>query len=423
MSAAAPTDIAAHLDPLAARDYLSSLPTELLNRIFSDAWADRRPSGPLNRALCPFYDRYQWRSVRINSPARLARFLQITDKRPGLGLHCEEVNVKLQPEELDKRAIVALLARLPNLKTLTVDDLADTALSYLLTDDSALPNTLRQLTIVCSTGTLQDPYHPSRWSWLTRFGHLQSLVLDLRSPNIPTGRIKSKTVVAWPAIESLAIGLPQKGRSSVLQLIPSFPNLKHLALHSSSTSPDFAGAFDAVQELGTLQSLKLVADPKKGWSLPSAFKQRFELGEDSDFPLDPFLAAMQNNALPQLHTLHFDHLQGMEGSKDRGGREVWKWEDAIRLIRRDIKTWRRAKWTEHFSHDTFKDLRNLYLRRKIDITGKITSAIEVEHELADMEAEIEELEDMISSRGSGAYAGINSQFSGLDDHGCGTYRF
>lgn len=334
----------------AGRDRLSSLPTELLDKIFDDAWSTRAPSGPLNRALCAFSDRYAWRAVRLDSAARLGRFLAITEQRTALGSLCQELEVELEPAELDPGTFGALVTRTPNLKRLVVGDVSDAVADLILAAPAGVPRSgwsfptrsLRELEVTCTTGRRQDPYHPSHWSSMLG-GHLprlRHLALDLRSTGTPTGRIKGKgkdsESPSWPDLEHLAVGLPQKGRSSVLQLIACFPTLRCLELSSSSPVADFAGALDAVQDLSRLQELVLVGDPKKGWTLPAELKhltgllrlqlvgdwhrlsvadvdhlcdleslQRFELGRDSDYPLMPFVRALRLGKLSHLETLAF----------------------------------------------------------------------------------------------------------------------
>ena len=429
-------------------DRLSKLPTELLDMIFDDAWAKQRPSGPINRALCPFYDRFAWRSIRIDSPERLERFLELMVKRTHLGSLCEDLEVQLKPEELDVATLTVLLGRTPNLKKLALADLASEVFDHVLngTKNNLLPVHLRKLDLKCSTGGRKDPYHPTNWSLLTDLTSLNELALDLRSAETPTGRIQSKKELpVWPSIAHLEVGLPQKGRSSVLQLIASFPNLARLQLSSTSPIPDFPGALAAVQNPGSLRELVLEADPKKGWTLPDELDQltslytlklvgdwhrlaptdidricdlplrRFELGPDSDLCLQSFYGALQLGKLPTLQELHFDNLTCRFGTEVYDEDLPWSWERQIEEIRDCMYTWHRAKWTRHFQLETFRALENVCSKRNITISGTASRASDVETELYSMQRNIDRLKTMIRSRGTGAYRGINEGRSYADD--------
>lgn len=200
--------------------------------------------------MCPFYDRFAWRSIRIDSPARLARFFEHTAKRTHLGELCEELVVQLKPAELDLATLTGLLSRTPSLKKLALADLTNDVFEHVLngTKNKLLPTHLRRLDLTCSNGDRKDPYHPSNWSFLNNLKSLNHLALDLRSAETPIGRMKSKKEMpSWPGITDLEVGLPQKGRSSVLQLIACFPNLRRLSLSSTSPVPDFSGSLAALQ--------------------------------------------------------------------------------------------------------------------------------------------------------------------------------
>ena len=242
-----------------------------------------------------------------------------------------------------------LLGRTPNLKRLALADLASEVFEHVLngTKSGLLPMHLRELDLTCTTGDRKDPYHPTNWSILKDLKSLNHLALDLRSAETPTGRIKSKKEMpSYANITELQVGLPQKGRSSVLRLIACFPNLRRLQLSSTSPVPDVAGALSAFQNPNSLHELVLNGSPKKGWTVPDEFEQltslhslklvgkwhrlaatdidricdlplrRFELSRDSELCLQLFYEALQLERLPNLQILHFDNLSC------RVGREV-----------------------------------------------------------------------------------------------------
>ena len=336
--------------------------------------------------------------------------------------------------------LTGLLGRTPNLKKLALADLASEVFDHVLngTKSGLLPMHLRRLDLTCTIGDRKDPYHPTNWSLLNEdLKSLNELALDLRSAETPTGRIKSKKEMpSYANITELQVGLPQKGRSSVLQLIACFPNLSRLHLSSTSPVPDVAGALSALQNPISLHELVLNGSPKKGWTVPDESEQltslhslkligkwhrlastdigricdlplrRFELSRDSELCLQLFYEALQLGRLPNLQILHFDNLSC------RVGREVdeddlpWAWEDQIEVIRDAKRTWRSAKWTREFQLETFRALATLCKSRNIKIKGRIRRALHVEEELDAMREDIDELKSMIRMRGTGLYRGI-----------------
>ncbi|GAA5986971.1 hypothetical protein JCM5350_000927 [Sporobolomyces pararoseus] len=54
-------------------DYLSSLPGELLDSIFRDAYDQDRPTGPLSKHLLPYYEKNLYR-YQIRVAHKLPRF-------------------------------------------------------------------------------------------------------------------------------------------------------------------------------------------------------------------------------------------------------------------------------------------------------------------------------------------------------------
>lgn len=135
--------------------------------------------------------------------------------------------------------------------------------------------------------------------------------------------------------------------------------------------------------------------------------RRIELSRDSKLALQPFYQALQLGKFPNLEVLHFDNLSC------RVGREVyeddlpWAWEDQIQVMRDAIRTWRGAKWTREFQHETFKALATLCKARKVKIKGRIRRALHVEQELDAMREDIDALKSMIRMRGTGFYRGMN----------------
>ncbi|GAA5863332.1 hypothetical protein JCM3774_005256 [Rhodotorula dairenensis] len=418
------------------RDRLSGLPTELLDKIFDESWSTGPPSGPINRALCAFHDRYAWRSIRIDSTARLRRFFAITNTRAWVGLLCQKLQVQLQPDELDGGAFLALVGRTPNLKELVVGDVSDAVCDLILTGPklrSSFPAHLRKLGVRCSTGERKDPYHPSNWSsLLVDLASLRHLALDLCSANTPTRPIKSKQELpSWPGVQDFEIALPKTGSLSAPQLIACSPNLRRLNISSKHPLPDFAGALGAVQDLSALQELVLIGNPQKGWTLPAELQQLtslqrlklvgqwqhltfadvvslcdlplrfFELGSKSDFPLQPFFEALHMGKLPNLEGLRFDNLTCKVGYHVYEDELPWKWEEQIALFRKTMESWTTAKWTNAFPLETFRALQIMCHERGIELSGTIGRALYVEDELESMDFEIDEVYAKISERGTG----------------------
>lgn len=419
------------------------MPTELLDSILIQTWAEKRPSGPINRALLPWYDRYSWKTVSIASPADHAKIRDIVARRPHVRALCETLRINLGPDLLSPTWLETVLPGFPNLVTLELNDLSAAAFNRLVSEQQPhlLPTRLRELTVYCTTGTLKDPYHPSHWKpVLDRLPELIELGLDLRSIETPTGRIKTKSTYAFPQLESLYVALPQKGRSSALTLIESAPNLKALELASNSPIPDFAGALAALKEPGKLTRLELDADPKMGWAFPSELSKlvkletlildgqwqrlsqddvdalgrlsfsRFSLGPATDYPLKFLLASLRNGRQPNLKHLQFDNIKAKEGYDWES--DAWEWELQIEEIRDARRSWRRAKYTKAFDGATLRELKRICDQRKIETSASIQTALDVDAEISAMKRELDTLRHQIRMRGTGFNRGING---GYDD--------
>ncbi|KWU47585.1 hypothetical protein RHOSPDRAFT_31018 [Rhodotorula sp. JG-1b] len=382
---------------LGLHDRLSRLPTELLDMIFDAAWAEQRPPGPLNRVLCPFYDRIAWRSIRIDLPARLAQFFEF---------------------RLVLASLIGVLRRTSTLKKLALD--ARFVLNIFLSQMEptyALPAHLRTLVLTCATDNQKDPY---------------------RAAETPTGVVKSHYLLhSWPGVDDLEVVLWQQTHSRVLQFITSFPILRRLQLSTKSPVPDFAGALAALQNSNSLHELVFVGKPKKGWTLPDELEQladlrslklvgewhrlapsdidricdlplrRFELGLDSELCLQSFYEALQRGKLPDLQILHLDNLSCRVGHKLTEHELRFSWERQLGQVEECMNTWHRADWTDNFSLETFRALSDMCRDREIKIAGTLARALFVEQEVDSLQADIDLLKRLIRSRGSGLYHGIN----------------
>lgn len=164
-------------EPLAYKpDLLSRLPAEMLDFIFREAWTDGRPSGPIHRALLPWTDRSHWHTIILKSVDSCERYREICERRPHLPYACDTLRVELDihKEEIGRAWLEQLLPGMINLRHLSLSDLSGPALERLLgalhgalhgeedeQPNALLPPQLCTLSLTCTTGKRQDPYHPS----------------------------------------------------------------------------------------------------------------------------------------------------------------------------------------------------------------------------------------------------------------------
>ncbi|BGP52584.1 hypothetical protein JCM8202v2_000139 [Rhodotorula sphaerocarpa] len=394
-------------------DLLSRLPAEMLDFIFREAWTDGRPSGPINRALLPWTDRSHWHTIILKSVDSCERYREICERRPHLPYACDTLRVELDVHKEE------------------IEDEQPTAL---------LPPQLCTLSLTCTTGKRQDPYHPSWWQEpLSRLPQLEGIRLNLRSSNAPAAKLEASEGYSFSQVRRLTVTLPRKGSSSVHLLIASCLNLHGLGLSSAGPAPGFAGVLASLTNPSMLNSLELHGYPQRAHDRPilplevrsfvslhdlkltgnweglsgedderlcALPLRHFSLGPKSEFRPDPFLAHLQGGGLPHLKTLRFDNVTATRGwvVGDNIHPEAFLWRDRIEQIRCAMKSWKPARWTPVFVRSNAYALREVCRARKIRLEGSIIEALQVADALAGMKDEIKQLRRLISRSGDGPSA-------------------
>ncbi|GAA5986750.1 hypothetical protein JCM10908_000880 [Rhodotorula pacifica] len=351
------------------------------------------------------------------SPTQLLS--DIIKKRPYIAPRIHHLDVK-QPDPADylfHNGFSDLIEQLTCLETLAFAEIGpDLLAEFLYTEPSVLPITLRSLTLICHGVTWYDPYHPDHLTELGKLAHLETLILDLRSETIPKGRNRRATSnFVFPQLKYLEIGLPYKGTSSILRLLPLFPKLEHLHLRSSSPSPDFQGAISALKMPSLIKTLHLDAQPHKNWVLPAAISNlskletlglhgRWQRLDDTAFaslshaPLrniaigpdtDIGIAQLKNlvagsGRIPTLQELRLDNLRGKRGEADKS-RAPWRsWAYYYSLLD-TLSTWTRPQWTAQFSCKSLLALHATAKAANVRLTGSCLQALEIEEDIERLE--------------------------------------
>ncbi|GAA5869922.1 hypothetical protein JCM3774_000529 [Rhodotorula dairenensis] len=426
---------------IGSHDRLSRLPAELIQMIFDFAkdspeqlwpFSDPRPAPklpaflrtPINRALGPWTTSDGWETLALRTTEDVNVLRNVVEKRPFIAPRIRHLDVTLSdPDDiLFDLYFDQLVAQLSNLETLNLGEIGPGLLDALLNPAApVLPGTLRTLILVCDSGTRQDPYHPDQLTELGRLAHLETLRLDLRSLDTPKGRLRGiASQSVFSRVKHLEIGLPYKGTSSILSLIPLFPALQSLLVTSSSPSPDLQGVLSALPNPSALQTLCLDASPQKNWTFSKSlmiltslqvlgFRGRWQRLGDADFahlkslPIrrievlsETDIGALQlqnlitgSNRIPTLKELKLDNLQAEEGDRFRrlGPGFTWKHYQRLRAI---LGTWARPQWTYSFSKCLFRALQSAAKTRGVALTGTYSRALSIE-------ADIDRLEGYLKS--------------------------
>lgn len=306
-------------------------------------------------ALLPWTDRYHWLTNTLKDIDSCVWYFDACERRLHLPTHCKSLRVALGPdtEELFGSWLEYVLPRMINLQHLALSDLPGPLFERLLETPrsgidkaegretaSLLPPNLCTLSLTCTAGTRQDPYHPSWWQGpLARLDKLNSLSLDLRiSANTP-GKLPTREAYSFAQVEHLSVGLPPPtDSSSVDLLIASCPNLRGLELESKATRSPFTTALASLAVPSALDSLTLIGRPRRRPYLPPEFDlltslhrlkltdqwqvlsdgdierlcalplRHFALSDQTDFRLAPFVDCLDRGGLPYLESLRFDNV-------------------------------------------------------------------------------------------------------------------
>ncbi|GAA5951420.1 hypothetical protein JCM3765_005933 [Sporobolomyces pararoseus] len=341
-------------------DYLSTLPDELLETIFRDAYDKHRPRGPLSKHLLPYYERNLYRSIEFKSPQHFHDLEVTLGLKPRLGGLVRNVNfkhlwapeVKWDPDcgdyidypfedywfSTNSFPFARILRHLVNLKTLDISNapsyLGDVATSFLQT--KSLQN-LRQFTVAVPRE--KDHLDLQALEWIADLPELQSLslttyyfvygVMGIRKMSRRLTKLKTLSIIGeWvhkEVLENLVLCCPAlmsfifdpSVASGILPtLLPLLPSdLRTLELHSVDIVDSLLPRF---QHLTHLRLFGNTFSDNTHLSLLQLHNlQLLEIGDPSSHD---FLAQLESlvsgpTRLPELKSLSVEVQAGKGGAR------------------------------------------------------------------------------------------------------------
>ncbi|GAA5909798.1 hypothetical protein JCM6882_002677 [Rhodosporidiobolus microsporus] len=298
-------------------DRLSTLPVELVERIFELAYEDKKhtATGPISRALLPFDRKERFKHVEVKSTEQFVRLVstvrEISVHKFIRTLACTGVEDTLAaPSEQE---IKFFLGRLSRLSHLALKSACAPILRVVLSAFYARvhPPSLTSVTF-CPSAHWDNPVDPSNFARPATFRTLTCLNLELELDPEHVAQLPYQlSPVALPFVEHLTLHRSVVDLSAVATLANSCPSLQSLELDSTVLVTHFHSLIPLL--LPQLRSLRLKLSPCPTWPLPAQhpcdhllhqFSQLTELHlGNGHFSHHTLLASL--SALPSLSRLTF----------------------------------------------------------------------------------------------------------------------
>ncbi|GAA5980383.1 hypothetical protein JCM11641_001784 [Rhodosporidiobolus odoratus] len=233
----------------AKRDYVSTLPAEILTEIFNTAYKDDEATGPLSRILLPFDRSRRFRQVEVESVDQLKSLMEVMDANSRLGEWVKELSVAAIEGVHSSRAG----PRLPS------DRQLKTFFSHLtnLTDLILSPDTATMTLPLDS----KNPFDATPFRFLSSYPGLNTLKLTDSTSAGALSRLHllKRSFPTLPSITSLAITSPGAHLPLVSPLVSACNNLRTLILETSHTAPEFSALLTSLSPIikNNLKSLSL----------------------------------------------------------------------------------------------------------------------------------------------------------------------
>ncbi|BGP15547.1 hypothetical protein JCM10213_001362 [Rhodosporidiobolus nylandii] len=265
------SDPEAQLPP--PRDYLSSLPVEILSEIFKLAYTPEHPSaGPLSRALLPFDRSSRFRRLEVKSAQQLRGLMQVAESNEGLfrlvkGLEISGVDgASGQPSArpITDRQLKAFFATLTSLKYLSLLEGTATLAHLVLTSPFArsyLPS-LVHLAVFTPLES-KNPFNPSPFRYLSLFPSLTSLQVTtlMEERALRALRTSKKASPPLPSLQELTVISAGSDLPLVLPLLDACPALRRLTLHTQTAYPNYPSLLAPFKHKANIESLTLRTSP------------------------------------------------------------------------------------------------------------------------------------------------------------------
>ncbi|GAA5983154.1 hypothetical protein JCM5350_007899 [Sporobolomyces pararoseus] len=230
----------------AERDFISSLPPELLSEIFNYAYKDSEPPRtPISRAFLPFQRQALFRQIRIDSLSHFDRLVEAHESNAGLGkmvrtLELKDVDVQGGGGGTkNERRMKGFFSTLVNLEHLTLG-FKSTSLIDLVLSLRIARSELRQLRSLSLKvpSEWKKPFDSKIYRYLNDYPSLDCLKLTF---NVENGTLaKTKRGMKLTKIRELVLKGPYVDSPATLEFLENFPNLSSLTIDVSySPEPDY----------------------------------------------------------------------------------------------------------------------------------------------------------------------------------------
>lgn len=248
---------------------LFRLPNELLGAIFRLAYDDSNCTGPLGKALLPFYLDNRCRHLRLTSPKQFPTILEALDIDPAAANLVETLSIHLGVMERSSNAFtVAILARLPRLCRLTLR----VAESDLYVD---LLERMRTNPLVRLQHLDAKPPHSNDqasddavfFAALRHSPSLSNLHLRLHAVSLDFFETVEASLIRATNVTHLKISDNEFAALDPHPLVDLFPALTHLTLCDEGSWPAFGSLLAKAPT--TLKSLVLSASQHESYVYPA----------------------------------------------------------------------------------------------------------------------------------------------------------
>ena len=429
------------------RDYLSHLPSELLEEIFHHAHDSSLPlTVPLSKSLLPFQRRQLFRSIEVHSYESLDNLCTIARSDCKIPTYARQFRFEVdydkaadpiaqESEDLgspSNSAVERFFRQTSNLQTIETN--GSTRISLLLLSPPVMSSfrRLESLDISSTLHSLPDPFSPSHYSGLQSCSTLHSLSLTIlrNSPSIENSARTELDSKPFANIRQLQlIGTLSSNEPSVRRFFSSFDSLSTLSLFDTSyTSSLIQKLLEALPAPHHLDILNFGCRPRLDTSnrgdLARCFKSFTRLraltllSDFSSFTSDLYSdlrvlpieilqfaskACVSIDRLTSLisgptkhstlKSIGLNQIKGRIGTSIRDVGEPY-WDDLVSEWR-PYPDWELPMWTEAFDEERLVEFLAIAKKQGLIVGGSAVDAIGV---LAEREEEWRLLEGFVPER-------------------------
>ncbi|GAA5835519.1 hypothetical protein JCM5353_002384 [Sporobolomyces roseus] len=428
------------------RDYLSKLPSELVDDIFHHAFDSCQPlTTPLSKTLLPFQRRQLFRFIKVPSYKSLENLCMIAESNsyiPSYVRHFTfEVEFDQEVESTTKEsedvgtpsnsAVERFFRQSSNVQLVVISGSTRIALLFLSPSFTSSLARLESLDISSTWHSLPDPLNPSHYTGLGSCSKLDffSLAIFRSSPSTENSTqsepLLESNPFRTPVRQLVIIGPLSNNAPSARQFLSSFDSLSLLSLYDTSDSssfvPDLLDALPAPHKLDALNlGCRRHLNPPIRGAFTGSFKRLTQLRalslltDFSSFTSDlysniralpirilqfaskadvsiPELTALISGPTkhPTLQSVGLNQIKGRIGTRISDvGKPYWD-EEQSRW--KPYPDWDLPVWTDDFDEGQLLDFLEIAEKQKVVVTGSAVEAIGI---VAQRVAEWRLLEDL-----------------------------